>query len=275
MKPAEQLGARAVQLGFVTDEQVARALERQRERKARGEPHVPLGLLMVEAGSLTSGQLAALIGKNGAVDVPLDEDAVRLAARLHASLGGEHRLIMIAGTREHDGAARVAAELATALALMDEGSVLLIDANLRSPGLNAHFAVRPAPGLAEVVDGSVTLAAAAVPTGVPGLSILPSGRTDLDPSRIFLSEGSTQLLREVRAKYRLTILAAAPVLSAPESAALAARSDGVVAVAAESRTQRSDVLETQRMLDGLKANFLGLVLTRAVKKRAKSRGDAS
>jgi Mrp family chromosome partitioning ATPase len=181
---------------------------------------------------------------------------------------------MIAGAREPDGASRVAAQVALALALMDEGAVLVADANLRAPALNAHFDLPASPGLAEVIGGAVELDAAAAPTGVPGLAVLPSGRTEHDPSRVFLSEASAQLLREMRAKYRLAILSVPPILAAPESATLATRSDGVVVVAAEGRTHRSDVLEAKRLLDGLKASFLGVVLTRSVRKRAKNRDDA-
>lgn len=62
-KPAAmRIGEMAVARGYCTAEQVNQALRLQRELAARGrEPRPLLGILMVQRGILSTGQLIALL----------------------------------------------------------------------------------------------------------------------------------------------------------------------------------------------------------------------
>ena len=61
-KPSgEKFGERAVRMGFVTEDQVRGALERQRSLAAQGRPHMLIGLVLLEMGALANDQLIRIL----------------------------------------------------------------------------------------------------------------------------------------------------------------------------------------------------------------------
>lgn len=260
MPTPEPLGARAIRLGYASPEQVTSAIAEQRSRDSSGGPHLPLGMLMIQMGQIAPAQLVRLLDQSATSGFHLSEDGVRLAVRLQGPIGQGMRLLLVTGLRDEDDASTVASQLALVMALMDQGPVLLMDASLRSPTLHEKFHAKRSPGLCEVISGSCSLAGALGATGVPGLSILPAGNADGVLTAQLLSEHSAALFRDVRQQFRLTIVAASPVLLHAQSALLASRTDGVVAVVTAGRARRSEVADVKRLLDGLNARLVGSVL---------------
>lgn len=66
----ELFGQLALRAGFVTERQLQKALQRQKEIVAQGGPHKLIGLLMVEMGYLSTAQLIALL-KEAQLDTTL------------------------------------------------------------------------------------------------------------------------------------------------------------------------------------------------------------
>lgn len=87
---------------------------------------------------------------------------------------GPGRVVSVGGGKGGVGKSVVAANLAVAMA--QEGArVVLVDADLGAANLHTLFGIsRPGPGVEAFLEGSLpSLAAAAVETGVPGLSLVP------------------------------------------------------------------------------------------------------
>ena len=202
---------------------------------------------------------------------PHSDDAVRLAGRLAASLTADQRVVLFTGTAAAQGVSTVAAEVAVAFARLSRERILLVDANSDAPSVHQRFHLPLAPGLVEVLEGKIELQTA-VSKGVGDeLWVLPLGRTDANFIELFGSESCTTLLDLARQQYRLIVIDAPPLaLSAPTSL-LAAQADGVVAVVASGRSHRTDVIELQRVLDGLKVPFLGAVLASLESPASRSR----
>ena len=59
--PRELFGQLAIRKGYITPEQLDQALARQKQIVAEGAKHKLIGLLMVEMGFLTNGQLIAIL----------------------------------------------------------------------------------------------------------------------------------------------------------------------------------------------------------------------
>ncbi len=57
----EKFGERAVRLGLVTTEQVARALERQKNLRHRKKAHKLTGIILLEQGAITNNQLIDIL----------------------------------------------------------------------------------------------------------------------------------------------------------------------------------------------------------------------
>jgi Mrp family chromosome partitioning ATPase len=259
MKSREQLGAKAVRLGFTSRQQVDEALDVQRAKKERGE-HIPLGALLIEMGKLAPAQLVPLLDDSALSGFHLAEDAVRLAAHFHRTLGEDDRLIMFTSPADSSDVYTIMSQLALAMALMGQGPILLIDANLRAPELHSRFHLRQAPGLAELIDGDASEDQCIVPTGLEGLSILPAGKADGDLLARLLSVRCAELLDGFRSKFRLTLVATSAVLDFPEATLLGARTDGVVVAVRAHKQRRSQLSETTRVLQGLNVKMYGSIL---------------
>lgn len=262
MTPSERLGDRAVRLGLATREQIERALSQQRDLAGRDGDRPRLGALLVQMGAIAPAQLAQLLDQSALGGFHLSEDAVRLAATLQPALGADTRMIMIAGARRRDGASIIAAQTALALALMEHGSILLVDCDFRNPTQHERFGVDASPGLADALRGGVALEDAIRETGVAHLSLLTAGGAGGGAVAQLLSERSTQLLDSLRQGRALTIVDVAPLLEAPESAILGARMDAAVVALAGGRRGEWELREAERMLTALKVRTLGVVLSR-------------
>ena len=145
-KNRPQFGDTAIRLGYLSDEQVRSALTEQTQRRKSGGSASPIGSLLQEKGLLTPLQIAAVLRQLAGSEVPLSEDGIRLAARLKVLHAGAGNVIGITSTVPAD-AARTTVELAVALAVMGQGKVLVVDANVRAPSLHALLDLPAAPGL--------------------------------------------------------------------------------------------------------------------------------
>jgi|GEM_PF-2703948 len=268
MKPNEQIGSKAVRLGYSSRSQVDEALDVQRAKKEQGE-HVPLGALLVEMGKLAPAQLVRLLDDSPLSGFHLAQDAVRLAAQFRRTLDADDRLIMFTSPTGSADVITIMSQLALATALMGQGPTLLIDANLRDPQLHDRFHLPQGPGLAELIDDVAAEDQCVRSSGLDGLSILPAGQADGDLLARLLSKRCAELLEHFRSAYQLTLIASSAALDFPEAALLGARTDGVVVIVRAHQQRRTQVTETTRILRGLNAKMYGSILMQnGVAKRA-------
>jgi capsular exopolysaccharide synthesis family protein len=137
---------------------------------------------------------------------------------------------------------------------------LLIDADLRRPGVYNHVGVSNDTGLSDVVNGDIEWRTALQTNpDLPHLSILPAG----PPSRK-AADGLGQTLRRLLADaaqdFDLIVCDAPPLLGFAESLQIASLVDGVVVVALAGQTERNAVASVLSSLRRLHANVLGLAL---------------
>ena len=221
-------------------------------RSARGEVD---GAERVEPAGDTAGPATAR--------VQVSEDAVRVAATLRAACSEARNCLLIAGLRDEDDAAVVAARLAAALAQMDQNPILLLEADLRSPTLHSLFDSRAAPGLAELLRGSVGLDDVLCRVQGSGLWLLPAGDPAGDPVSMLGSAGYAALAQALRQRFRFVIGTAPPILEFPDAALLAPGSDGVVLVARAGRASRRELRAAKSLFQASHVSILGVVLSEA------------
>ena len=260
-KPSPPLGSIAVDLGYATPEQVDSVLQEQRKRGSDSSSHVRMGILLEEMGVLTPQQLFRVLSQSGDLKVSISEDAIRLAARLKSNTSEEERVITITSAAEGEGSSTVATQLATALALMNQGNILLVDANFHKPQLHESFGVSISPGFTDIIEGNVALEKACQRTEIPGLSLLPAGATVPDYLFMLMKEECSQLLKDLRSQhFQYIIIDTAPLLHYSDSALMASRSDAAIMVVRAGERRKAEVLEMKRVLEGLKVNILGALL---------------
>jgi capsular exopolysaccharide synthesis family protein len=178
-----------------------------------------------------------------------------------------HKSLLIVGAGPDSGATTIVSNLGIACATSDQ-KVLLIDANLRRPGLHKCFKLGEGPGLGNVLAKSATFNEAVQQTSVPNLHLLSAGTAQArgNPERL-ATDQMRQLIAEAAAGYDLVIIDAAPVLVAGDAIAIANRCDASILVARAMAEKRGLIARMREQLADARAELLGIVVN-AVKASA-------
>ncbi len=174
------------------------------------------------------------------------------------------RSIVLTSAEPGEGKTTLAAHLAISNAARGK-TTLLVDGDLRRPGLHARFGLTPREGLSNVLTGELPWQDVVVPIdGRPNLHLLPSGpgshrAADLVGHKLF------SLLDEFAKEYDLVILDSPPLLGFAECLQMATAADGVVVISRAGQTKRKAVASVITTLKRLRANVIGVVLNQVAR----------
>ncbi|HEX9260760.1 MAG TPA: polysaccharide biosynthesis tyrosine autokinase, partial [Acidimicrobiales bacterium] len=173
-------------------------------------------------------------------------------------------VLLITSAEENEGKTTTAANLAVVLARAGQ-RVVLVDADLRRPGLHEMFGLAPDVGFTSILLGLHTLdEALQVVQEVPTLRVLTSGPIPPSPSELLAMDRTASLLRQIHAERAdVVIVDSAPVRPVADALALAARVDGVIVVVAAGRTSPRPLRRCLDQLGHVGAAVLGVVLNRS------------
>jgi succinoglycan biosynthesis transport protein ExoP len=186
------------------------------------------------------------------------------------------RVLLVTSSLPEEGKTTLAVSLAVCVA-QTGARVLLVDGDLRHPGVHREFGLRPRLGIVEFVRGEAGLEDAAVREQAAGLDVLPVAGIAANPGTLVDGPDFPERLRRLRERYDLVVVDSAPVLGMPESRLLAAMADQVVLAVRWGSTGRNTAKHTVRELADAGARLAGAVLTRVdVKRHARDGyGDAT
>ena len=169
------------------------------------------------------------------------------------------RTLLITSAVPREGKTTTSARLAAAHSLQLR-KTLLIDADLRRPGVHARFDLKNDVGLSSVVhETSAWRDAVQRVEGYPDLAVLtagPASRRAADRVGGVLEK----ILAEAEREYDLIIVDSPPLLGFAEPLQMAAIVDGVVVITLAGQTSRTAVASVLTSLKRLKANVIGVAL---------------
>lgn len=169
------------------------------------------------------------------------------------------RNLLITSATPREGKTTTAVHLAIAHS-QQKRRTLLIDADLRRPGVYHHVGLKNESGLSNVINDEANWRDLLIsPEGLPHLSVLQAG----PPSRRAadgLGETLKGLLAEASGDFDLVICDAPPLLGFAETLQLASLVEGVVVVALAGQTERNAVGSVLTNLKRLRANVIGIAL---------------
>ena len=178
---------------------------------------------------------------------------------LLSDLGHRPRSLLITSATPREGKTTCAVHLAMAHSLQKR-KTLLIDADLRRPGIHDKFGIPNERGISTVVQGEAGWREVVQKSpAYPDLDLLPAGPAS---RRAADRLGSTldALLNEAETEYDLVIVDSPPLLGFAEPLQMAAVVDGVVVVTLAGQTNRNAVGSVLNSLKRLKANVIGVAL---------------
>jgi Mrp family chromosome partitioning ATPase len=174
------------------------------------------------------------------------------------------RVIQFSAAVAGEGTTTVAATFARVLAQDPGQTVLLVDANVRRPGLGLFFGTPDRAGLREMsaAPGALDLEASLVAVERWNMHVLTALPVGHDQGHLFPVEGVRDFWARHGRRYRWVIVDAAPVLEAPETATLGTTVDTTVLIIQAARTKRGVVQRAMDVFAKAGAPVLGAVLNR-------------
>jgi chain length determinant protein tyrosine kinase EpsG len=139
-----------------------------------------------------------------------------------------------------DGGAIFAANLAVVFSQLGERT-LLVDANLRQPGLHTVFDLPAGPGLSDMLAGRADSNVIAKIDSFVSLSLLGAGTLPPNPLELLSRSGFAGLNNSLSGAYDVVLYSAAPCSLGSDALALAARTGGVLLVARKNHTLLADI----------------------------------
>ena len=179
------------------------------------------------------------------------------------------RTLLVASAAPGDGKTTIARHLAGAAARVGS-RVLLLEADLRRPGLAQQLDAQPGPGLADVLIGAVPLAEAIqtidleAPSGegatVRTLDVLVAGATlPPNPGELIESRAMETLLERAGSAYDLVVIDTPPLTAVSDAFPLLSKVDGVIIVGWVGRNSRDVAERLHETLSGAGAPLLGVI----------------
>jgi succinoglycan biosynthesis transport protein ExoP len=162
-----------------------------------------------------------------------------------------------------EGKSTVAANFA-ALIAANGAKTLLIDGDLRNPGLSRGLSLTPDKGLVEAIIGEERWQNTVMVDRTTGLGIIPAsvrGRLS-HTSELLSGPGMRGLIAEARKSYDFVVVDLPPMGPVVDAKAFAPLADGFVLIAQWGETPRALVRATLQGEPQVEAKLLGLILNK-------------
>ena len=238
-----------------------RALLDQRLRSesdlARAVPSPLIGV--IPRSRLDHGALDVL--RSWVEDPRIAEAARGIRTAIYSSLPAEDgNVIQITSPEAADGKSTSACYLAVAQAKAGQ-SVVLVDADLRSPSIHSLFHRPNDAGLSEAIrDPKILLNGLIQRTELGGLDLMTSGASAVAPAEMLNSKRFDEVLESLAEEYDAVIVDSPPLLAVADARIVATRCDATILVTRVDRTKRGIAAAAYERVQSVGGRVLGVVM---------------
>jgi len=216
--------------------------------RAKGIDEIPNDLPMA---------LAAHVAPDSAVSNSFRQ----IRTLLHYSLPDRRPQLMLI-TSAQMGEGKTSTVVNTATVLGQQGTVLLVDCDLRRPNLHKTLGLRPHPGLSELLTNQAPLEQAVQATALPNVWAIGAGRTPCHPADLLGAAAMAYLCQWARSHFGYVLLDCPPLTGMPDAAVLGTLVDGAVLVVRDGQVDRSEARRVVETLSVVNTRILGIILNR-------------
>ena len=176
-----------------------------------------------------------------------------------SALDNPHKVLLVTSSIPDEGKSSVAINLAINLGKMEK--VLLIDCDFRRPSIAKAFGLSSrAPGLSELVAGTMKFKDCIHQSEKYGIDIFTTGTTPPNPLELLASERFEKLLTVLEKHYDRIIVDSPPVHAVSDPLVLSRYAKGILFVVKSDGTSQRVIKPCIKRLHEIDASIIGVVL---------------
>jgi len=192
------------------------------------------------------------------------------SARANLSFSTNHgfpRVLAVTSSRPAEG--KTTTSYALALAVARSGrSVVLVDADMRSPSIHHLFDMNNDRGLSNYLVGEPDVDGLIHPSATGGMAVITSGPHPPSAPELLSGDRLASLIAELCQRFDHVVFDAPPVMGLADAPLMGSRVEGVVFVLEAGGTHRNTATVAVNRLRAANAQVVGAVLTKFDTKRA-------
>lgn len=171
--------------------------------------------------------------------------------------------IAITSPTAGEGKSLVSANLAVAIAMELNQTVLLVDMDLRNPSLSKYFGLNAELGLKDYLQKNLRLDEVLINPGIERLVILPGVGRAADSAELLSSPKMANLVKDIRTQYdsRMIIFDVPPLLQTDDVLLSSQYFDCSLMVLEDGKNNESNIKQSLQMLE--ETHLLGTVLNKS------------
>lgn len=165
--------------------------------------------------------------------------------------------VLVTSTIPQEGKSTVAANLACTLGRTTQQKILLMEGDVRRPGLTRMLSFQGKPGICEWLSGNEKLTNCVNFLQEAGIWIMPAGKSPQNPLEVLQSSRLSALMTQVTEWFDCVIIDSPPVLPMADTSVWMRLADGIILVARQGITQKKELqrgleaIDSQKMIGAL------------------------
>ena len=189
------------------------------------------------------------------------DEIFKLVQRVFLTGGADRgRIVVVSGMEAGNGCSWICARMAEVLASQVSGSVCVVDANLRAPGLHREFGVPNHYGLTDALQVTDPIRRFVTSLSRPNLWLLSCGAEVEGMQTMLGSDRMRALLPELQREFDYVLIDAPPMEISDDSLMLSRSAEGIVLVLRAHSSRRETARKAVRNLESASVHVLGAVL---------------
>lgn len=153
--------------------------------------------------------------------------------------------------------------------------VIILDCDLRKPGVTKKFEISEKKNILELLQGRKTVTEVTIKNIEKNLDLIPAKAYNHNITELFTGNKIKEIIVELKKSYDLIIIDTPPLAVALDAGIIGKNCDGMVFVVGYNKVSRTDLSHSKKILINSKVNLYGIVVNKVQKSAYSLRNESA